>query len=91
MTLGVDELFTPIDNEIFIVKLTDRLLIISLKMVVVLQQNVTKSQESKLNLYGLRHDIKSNTNGMNAEYFLADAWFATKRILKMTVEQSLEK
>ena len=27
--------------------------------------------------------------GINADYFLADAWFATKHILKMTVTHSL--
>ncbi|WP_435275485.1 transposase [Psychrobium sp. nBUS_13] len=27
--------------------------------------------------------------GINADYFLADAWFATKHILRMTIEHSL--
>ncbi len=27
--------------------------------------------------------------GIHADYFLADAWFATKYILKMTIDQSL--
>jgi hypothetical protein len=27
--------------------------------------------------------------GINADYFLANAWFATKHILKMTIDHSL--
>jgi hypothetical protein len=78
LCLTNDKLFTPIDNEIFI----------SLKMLSVLLQNVMRSREQTKPDMVCDMISRAIRNSINAEYFLADAWFATKLILKITVEQS---
>ncbi len=92
VTLGLanDELFTPIDNEIFISKTDRQVADYQFKDGrSIAAKRYEKSREQTKPDMVCDMISRAIRNGINAEYFLADAWFATKRILKMTVEQSL--
>jgi hypothetical protein len=92
VTLGVanDSQFVPVDNEIFISKTkaqTDNTTFKDGRSIA-----AKRSMKSKLQTKPERvcdRVARAIREGINADYFLADAWFATKHILKMTVTHSL--
>jgi hypothetical protein len=92
LTLGVanDELFVPVDNEIFISQHKEQALDYEFKdgrSVAAKRYQQSKQQtKPKMVCNMIARAIRA---GINAEYFLADAWFATKHILRMTVTHSL--
>jgi hypothetical protein len=67
------------------VRLRGKPYIINLMITAVLQQNATRNQSNK----PPEMVCDMIARGINADYFLADAWFATKHILRMTIEHSL--
>lgn len=92
VTLGVanDEQFTPIDNEIFISKSKEQVLDYQFKdgrSIAAKRYQQSKDQTKPDMVCDMI--ARAIRGGIHADYFLADAWFATKRILKMTIDHSL--
>ncbi len=92
LTLGLatEAQFVPLDNEIFISNtkaqaltkdFTDGRSIVAKRYRQAQEQSKPEMVRSMISR-ALRADV-------NAQYFLADAWFATKPILKLTEEESL--
>ena len=92
LTLGVasDEQFVPIDNEIFISQRKEQVLDNHFKdgRSIAAKRYQQSKQQTKPQMV-CDMIARAIRNGINADYFLADAWFATKHILKMTIEHSL--
>ena len=92
VTLGVanDEQFVPVDNEIFISKRKEQALDNKFndgRSIAAKRYQKSKLQtkpEMVCDMIG-----RAIRGGINADYFLADAWFATKHMLRMTITQSL--
>ena len=92
LTLGFasDTQFVPLDNEIFISKTKIQPLVndfsdgrsITAKRY---KQSLTQTKPEMV-CSMIRRAIRA---GIEAEYFLADAWFGTKPILKMTEKEAL--
>jgi hypothetical protein len=92
VTLGVanDEQFVPVDNEIFISQSKEQALVSPFNdgRSIVAKRYQQSKQQTKPEM--VCHMIaRAIRGGINADYFLADAWFATKPILRMTVAHSL--
>jgi hypothetical protein len=92
VTLGVanDEQFVPVDNEIFISQSKEQALIFPFNdgHSIVAKRYQQSKQQTKPEM--VCHMItRAIRGGINVDYFLADAWFATKPILRMTVAHSL--
>jgi SRSO17 transposase len=92
VTLGVanDEQFVPVDNEIFISQVKEQSL--DYKFTDGRSIAAKRYQKSKIQTKPeMVCDMiaRAIRGGINADYFLADAWFATKHILRMTIEHSL--
>jgi len=92
VTLGVvnDEQFVPVDNELFISQ--------SKEQAVDYQFNDGRSMAAKRYQQSKQQTkpemvcnmiARAIRGGINADYFLADAWFATKPMLRMTITHSL--
>jgi hypothetical protein len=92
VTLGVanDEQFVPIDNEIFISQVKQQALDYQFNdgrsIAAKRYQKSTKQTKPEMVCDMIARAIRG---GINADYFLADAWFATKHMLRMTIEHSL--
>ena len=92
VTLGVasDEQFVPVDNEIFISQSKEQMLDYKFNdgRSIAAKRYQQSKQQTKPEMVCdmIARAIRA---GINADYFLADAWFATKHILKMTIEHSL--
>lgn len=92
VTLGVanDEQFVPVDNEIFISQCKEQALDYKFNdgRSIAAKRYQKSKQQTKPEMVCdmIARAIRA---GINADYFLADAWFATKHILKMTIEHSL--
>ena len=92
VTLGVasDEQFVPVDNEIFISQSKEQVLDNQFKdgrsIAAKRYQQSKKQTKPQMVCDMIARAIRG---GIHADYFLADAWFATKHILKMTIEHSL--
>jgi hypothetical protein len=96
VTLGVanDEQFVPVDNEIFISQIKEQALDDGFddgfddgRSIAAKRYQKSKQQtKPKMVCDMIARAIRG---GINADYFLADAWFATKHILRMTIEHSL--
>jgi SRSO17 transposase len=92
VTLGVanDEQFVPVDNEIFISKVKEQALDYKFndRRSVAAKRYEKSKQQTKPEMV-CDMIARAIRGGINADYFLADAWFATKHILRMTIEHSL--
>ena len=92
VTLGVanDEQFVPVDNEIFISQRKEQALDYQFNdgRSIAAKRYQKSKQQTKPEMVCdmIARAIRA---GINADYFLADAWFATKHMLKMTIEHSL--
>jgi hypothetical protein len=92
VTLGVasDEQFVPVDNEIFISQSKEQMLDYKFNdgRSIAAKRYQQSKQQTKPEMVCdmIARAIRA---GINADYFLADAWFATKHILNMTIEHSL--
>ncbi|GAW98016.1 MULTISPECIES: IS4 family transposase [Colwellia] len=92
VTLGVanDEQFVPVDNEIFISQIKEQALDYRFNdgRSIAAKRYQKSKQQTKPEMVCdmIARAIRA---GINADYFLADAWFATKHILRMTIEHSL--
>jgi SRSO17 transposase len=92
VTLGVanDEQFVPVDNEIFISQVKEQALDYQFddgrSIAAKRYQKSTQQTKPEMVCDMIARAIRG---GINADYFLADAWFATKHILSMTIEHSL--
>ena len=92
LTLGVanDEQFVPVDNEIFISQVKEQALDYKFadgRSIAAKRYQKSKQQtKPEMVCDMIARAIRA---GINADYFLADAWFATKHILRMTIEHSL--
>ena len=92
LTLGVanDEQFVPVDNELFISQTKQQAVdyhfndgrSIAAKRYQQSQQQTKPQMVCDMVARAIR-------GGINADYFLADAWFSTKPILSMTIAHSL--
>jgi len=96
VTLGVanDEQFVPVDNEIFISQCKEQALDYQFndgRSIVAKRYQQSKQQSKQQTKPEMVCDriARAIRAGIHAEYFLADAWFATKHLLKMTVTHSL--
>ena len=92
VTLGVanDEQFVPVDNEIFISQSKEQALDYQFndgRSIAAKRYQKSKQQTKPEMVCDMI--ARAIRGGINADYFLADAWFATKHILKMTIEHSL--
>ncbi|GGB74975.1 IS4 family transposase [Shewanella inventionis] len=92
VTLGVanDEQFVPIDNEIFISQVKEQALDYRFddgRSIAAKRYQKSKQQTKPEMVCDMI--ARAIRGGINADYFLADAWFATKQILSMTIEHSL--
>lgn len=92
VTLGVanDDQFVPIDNEIFISQVKEQALDYQFddgRSIAAKRYQKSKQQTKPEMVCDMI--ARAIRGGINADYFLADAWFATKQILRMTVEHSL--
>ena len=89
LTLGVanDEQFVPVDNEIFISQVKEQALDYKFadgRSIAAKRYQKSKQQtKPEMVCDMIARAIRA---GINADYFLADAWFATKHILRMTIE-----
>ena len=92
VTLGVanDEQFVPVDNEIFISQSQEQALDYQFNdgRSIAAKRYQQSKQQTKPQIV-CNMIARAIRAGIHAEYFLADAWFATKHILKMTVAHSL--
>jgi hypothetical protein len=92
VTLGVanDEQFVPVDNEIFISQRKEQALDNKFndgRSIAAKRYNKSKQQtKPEMVCDMIARAIRA---GINADYFLADAWFATKHMLRMTITHSL--
>ena len=92
VTLGVanDEQFVPVDNEIFISQCKEQATDNKFKdgRSIAAKRYQKSKQQTKPEMVCdmIARAIRA---GINADYFLADAWFATKHILNMTITHSL--
>jgi SRSO17 transposase len=92
VTLSVanDEQFVPIDNEIFISQVKQQALDYQFNdgrsIAAKRYQKSTQQTKPEMVCDMIARAIRG---GINADYFLADAWFATKHILRMTIEHSI--
>ena len=92
VTLGVanDEQFVPVDNEIFISQVKEQALDYKFNdgrsIAAKRYQKSTQQTKPEMVCDMIARAIRG---GINADYFLADAWFATKHILQMTIAHSL--
>lgn len=92
VTLGVanDEQFIPVDNEIYISQCKEQVMDNKFKdgRSIAAKRYQKSKQQTKPEMVCdmIARAIRA---GINADYFLADAWFATKHILKMTITHSL--
>ncbi len=92
VTLGVanDEQFVPIDNEIFISGRKEQAVDYQFtdgRSIAAKRYQKSKQQTKPEMVCDMI--ARAIRGGINADYFLADAWFATKPILRMTIEHSL--
>jgi len=92
VTLGVanDEQFVPVDNEIFISQVKEQALDYRFndgRSIAAKRYQKSKQQTKPEMVCDMI--ARAIRGGINADYFLADAWFATKHILSMTIEYSL--
>ena len=92
VTLGVanDEQFVPVDNEIFISQVKEQALDYRFndgRSIAAKRYDKSKQQTKPEMVCDMI--ARAIRGGINADYFLADAWFATKHILRMTIEHSL--
>ena len=92
VTLGVanDEQFVPVDNEIFISEVKEQALDYRFndgRSIAAKRYQKSKIQTKPEMVCDMI--ARAIRGGINADYFLADAWFATKHILRMTIEHSL--
>ncbi len=92
VTLGVanDAQFVPVDNEIFISQSKEQALdyqFIDGRSIAAKRYQQSKQQTKPQMVCNMI--ARAIRAGIHAEYFLADAWFATKHILKMTITHSL--
>ena len=92
VTLGVanDEQFVPIDNEIFISQCKEQALDYKFndgRSIAAKRYQKSKQQTKPEMVCDMI--ARAIRGGINADYFLADAWFATKHILRMTITHSL--
>ena len=92
VTLGVanDEQFVPVDNEIFISQVKEQALDYPFddgRSIAAKRYQKSKQQTKPEMVCDMI--ARAIRGGINADYFLADAWFATKHILRMTIEHSL--
>lgn len=92
VTLGVanDEQFVPVDNEIFISEVKQQALDYKFndRRSIAAKRYEKSKQQTKPEMV-CDMIARAIRGGINADYFLADAWFATKHILRMTIEHSL--
>ena len=92
VTLGVasEEQFVPVDNEIFISQTKEQAVDYHFndgRSIAAKRYQQSKQQtKPKMVCDMIARAIRG---GINADYFLADAWFATKHILIMTMTHSL--
>lgn len=92
LTLGLanEEQFVPLDNEIFISNSKEQMLDYKFK-----DERSIAAKRYKLSQTQTKPEMvismikRAQQSGIEADYFLADAWFGTKKIIKMTEEQSL--
>ncbi|WP_169727656.1 IS4 family transposase [Psychromonas arctica] len=92
VTLGVanDEQFVPVDNEIFISQVKEQALDYRFndgRSIAAKRYQKSKQQTKPEMVCDMI--ARAIRGGINADYFLADAWFATKHILSMTITHSL--
>jgi len=92
VTLGVanDEQFVPVDNEIFISQQKEHALDYKVndgRSIAAKRFGKSKQQTKPEMVCDMI--ARAIRGGINADYFLADAWFATKHILRMTITHSL--
>ncbi|TWX65750.1 transposase [Colwellia sp. C1TZA3] len=92
VTLGVanDEQFVPVDNEIFISRVKEQALDYQFddgRSIAAKRYQKSKQQTKPEMVCDMI--ARAIRGGIHADYFLADAWFATKHILRMTIEHSL--
>ncbi|MCG6202939.1 transposase [Psychromonas antarctica] len=92
VTLGVanDEQFVPVDNEIFISQVKEQALDYRFddgRSIAAKRYQKSKQQTKPEMVCDMI--ARAIRGGIHADYFLADAWFATKHILSMTIEHSL--
>ena len=92
VTLGVanDEQFVPVDNEIFISEVKEQALDYKFndnRSIAAKRYKKSKQQTKPEMVCDMI--ARAIRGGINTDYFLADAWFATKHILRMTIEHSL--
>ena len=92
LTLGVanDEQFVPVDNEIFISQRKEQIADYKFndgRSIAAKRYQKSKQQTKPEMVCDMI--ARAIRGGINADYFLADAWFATKHILRMTIEHSL--
>ncbi|MCP4254016.1 MAG: transposase [Candidatus Scalindua sp.] len=92
LTLGVanDEQFVPVDNEIFISQRKEQAVDYKFNdgRSIAAKRYPKSKQQTKPEMV-CDMIARAIRGGINADYFLADAWFATKHILRMTIEHSL--
>ena len=92
VTLGVanNEQFVPVDNEIFISQTKEQALDYKFNdgRSIAAKRYQKSKQQTKPEMV-CEMITRAIRGGIDADYFLADAWFATKHILKMTIEHSL--
>ena len=92
VTLGVanDGQFVPVDNEIFISEVKEQALDYKFndgRSIAAKRYQKSKQQTKPEMVCDMI--ARAIRGGINADYFLADAWFAAKPILRMTIEHSL--
>jgi len=92
VTLGVanDEQFVPVDNELFISQTKQQAVGYSFndgRSIAAKRYQQSKQQTKPQMVCDMV--ARAIRGGINADYFLADAWFATKPILRMTITHSL--
>jgi len=92
VTLGVanEAQFVPVDNEIFISGRKEQAVDYQFKDGrSIAAKRYQKSKEQTKPEMVCDMIARAIRGGIHADYFLADAWFATKPILRMTIEHSL--
>ena len=92
LTLGLanEAQFVPLDHEIFISYSKEQMLDYKFKderSIAAKRYKLSQTQtKPEMIISMIKRAVQS---GIEADYFLADAWFATKKIIKMFEEQSL--
>lgn len=92
VTLGVanDEQFVPVDNEIFVSQVKEQAVDYRFndgRSIAAKRYEKSKQQTKPEMVCDMI--ARAIRGGIHADYFLADAWFATKHILRMTMTHSL--